>query len=136
MIKEIKNIPTSKKDIKSFGITIGIVLFIISGMLMYYGKDAYQLIAIIASTFIGLGFIFPVLLKPIYFPWMIFATILGWIMTRFVLSIVFYFILTPIGLVTRILGEDFLALKKLQSDSYWNHRDSSKELNQNYEKQF
>ena len=73
MIKEIKNIPTSKKDIKSFGITIGIVLFIISGMLMYYGKDAYQLIAIIASTFIGLGFIFPVLLKPIYFPWMIFA---------------------------------------------------------------
>ena len=136
MIKEIKNIPTSKKDIKSFGITIGIVLFIISGMLMYYGKDAYQIIAIIASTFIGLGFIFPVLLKPIYFPWMIFATILGWIMTRFVLSIVFYFILTPIGLVTRILGEDFLALKKLQSDSYWNHRDSSKELNQNYEKQF
>ena len=88
-------------------------MFIISGMLMYYGKDAYQLIAIIASTFIGLGFIFPVLLKPIYFPWMIFATILGWIMTRFVLSIVFYFILTPIGLVTRILGEDFLALKKL-----------------------
>ncbi len=136
MIKEIKNIPNSKKDIKSFGITIGIVLFIISGLLMYYGKEAYQLIAIIASTFIGLGFIFPVLLKPIYFPWMIFATILGWIMTRFVLSIVFYFILTPIGLVTRILGEDFLALKKLQSDSYWNHRDSSKELNQNYEKQF
>ena len=29
-----------------------------------------------------------------------------------------------------------LALKKIKSDSYWNHRDSSKELNQNYEKQF
>ena len=136
MIEEIKNIPNSKKDIKSFGITIGIVLFIISGLLIYYDKNGYQLIAIIASIFIGLGFILPTLLKPIYFVWMTFAAILGWIMTRFVLSIVFYFILTPIGLVTRILGEDFLALKKLQSDSYWNHRDSSKELNQNYEKQF
>ena len=136
MIEEIKNIPHSKKDIKSFGITIGIVLFIISGLLIYYDKNAYQLIAIIASIFTGLGFILPTLLKPIYFVWMIFAAILGWIMTRFILSIVFYFILTPIGLLTRMLGEDFLALKKLPSDSYWNQRDSSKELNQNYEKQF
>ena len=136
MIEEIKNIPNSKKDIKSFGITIGIVLFIISGLLIYYDNDAYQLIAIIASIFISLGFILPVLLKPIYFVWMTFAAILGWIMTRFILSIVFYFILTPIGLLTRMLGEDFLALKKLQSDSYWNQRDSSKELGQNYEKQF
>ena len=136
MIEEIKNIPHSKKDIKSFGITIGIVLFIISGLLIYYDNDAYQLIAIIASIFISLGFIFPVLLKPIYFVWMTFAAILGWIMTRFILSIVFYFILTPIGLLTRMLGEDFLALKKLPSDSYWNQRDSSKELSQNYEKQF
>ena len=136
MIEEIKNIPHSKKDIKSFGITIGIVLFIISGLLIYYDNDAYQLIAIIASIFISLGFILPVLLKPIYFVWMTFAAILGWIMTRFILSIVFYFILTPIGLLTRMLGEDFLALKKLPSDSYWNQRDSSKELSQNYEKQF
>ena len=136
MIEEIKNIPNSKKDIKSFGITIGIVLFIISGLLIYYDNDAYQLIAIIASIFISLGFILPVLLKPIYFVWMTFAAILGWIMTRFILSIVFYFILTPIGLLTRMLGEDFLALKKLPSDSYWNQRDSSKELSQNYEKQF
>ncbi len=136
MIEEIKNIPNSKKDIKSFGITIGIVLFVISGLLIYYDKDAYQLIAIIASIFIGLGFILPILLKPIYFAWMTFAAVLGWIMTRLILSIVFYFILTPIGLLTRMLGEDFLALKKLPSDSYWNQRDSSEELNQNYEKQF
>jgi len=136
MIEEIKNIPSSKKDIKSFGITIGIVLFIISGLLIYYDKDVYQLIAIIASIFIVLGFILPILLKPIYFIWMTFAAILGWIMTRLILSLVFYLIITPIGLITRIIGEDFLALKKKNLDSYWNHRDSSIELNQDYEKQF
>ena len=136
MIEEIKNIPNSNKDIRSFGITIGIILFIISGFLMYYNKEAYQLIAIIASTFIGLGFILPVLLKPIYFVWMTFAAILGWVMTRVIVSIVFYLIITPIGLLTRLLGEDFLALKKTESDSYWNYRDSAEELNQDYEKQF
>jgi len=136
MIEEIKNIPNSNKDIRSFGITIGIVLFIIYGLLMYYNKEAYQLIAIIASTFIGLGFIVPIILKPFYFVWMTFAAILGWVMTRVILSLVFYLIITPIGLFTRLLGEDFLALKKIESDSYWNYRDSSEELNQNYEKQF
>ncbi len=136
MIEDIKNIPNSKKDIRSFGVTIGILLFIISGLLMYYDKDSYQTTAIIGSIFIGLGLVFPLLLKPIYFVWMTFAAILGWIMTRLILSVVFYFILTPIGLITRILGEDFLALKKLQSDTYWNHRTSSEELSQNYEKQF
>ena len=136
MIEDIKNIPNSNKDIRSFGITIGIVMFIISGLLMYYNNEAYQLIAIIASTFIGLGFIIPLILKPFYFVWMTFAAILGWVMTRLILSLVFYLIITPIGLLTRLLGEDFLALKKVKSYSYWNYRDSSEELNQNYEKQF
>ena len=136
MIEEIKNIPNSNRDIRSFGITMGIILFIISGLLMYYDKESYQLIAIIVSTFIGIGFIIPILLKPIYFVWMIFAAILGWVMTRVILSIVFYLIMTPIGLITRIIGEDFLSLKNISSNSYWNNRDSSTELNQDYEKQF
>ena len=136
MIEEIKNIPSRNKDIRSFGITIGIILFIISGLLMYYNKEAYQLIAIIASTFVGLGLILPVLLKPIYFVWMTFAAILGWVMTRVILSILFYLIITPIGLITRLLGEDFLKLKKINSKSYWNSRDSNYENNQDYEKQF
>tara|TARA_Y100000591_G_C21713828_1_gene635003 strand:+ start:24 stop:434 length:411 start_codon:yes stop_codon:yes gene_type:complete len=136
MIEEIKNIPNSNRHIRNFGITMGIILFFTSGLLMYSDKESYQLIAIIASTFIGIGFILPILLKPIYFVWMIFAAILGWVMTRVILSIVFYLIMTPIGLITRIIGEDFLSLKNISSNSFWNNRDSSTELNQDYEKQF
>ena len=136
MLEEIKNIPYSKRDIRSFGITMGIILFIISGLLMYYNKEIYQIIGIIALTFVGLGLIIPVVLKPLYFVWMTFAAILGWVMTRVILSLVFYLIITPIGLLTKLLGEDFLDLKKKESNSYWNYRDSSKELNQDYEKQF
>mgnify|MGYP001235834703 CR=1 FL=1 len=136
MFEEIKNIPSSKKDIRSFGITIGIILFIISGLLIYYNKEIYQVIGGIALTLIGLGLIMPVVLKPFYFVWMTFAAILGWVMTRVILGFVFYLIITPIGLLTKLIGEDFLALKKTESDSYWNYRNSAKELNQDYEKQF
>ena len=136
MLEEIKNIPYSKRDIRSFGITMGIILFIISGLLMYYNKEIYQITGIIALTFVGLGLVIPVVLKPLYFVWMTFAAILGWVMTRVILSLVFYLIITPIGLLTKLLGEDFLALKRGDSDSYWNYRDSAEELNQDYEKQF
>ena len=136
MIEEIKNISNSNRDIRSFGITMGIILFIISGLLLYYNKESYQITGIIGSMFIGLGLIIPVMLKPFYFVWMTFAAILGWVMTRVILIVVFYLILTPIGLITKLFREDFLALKKIESDSYWNYRNSSEELNQNYEKQF
>ena len=136
MFEEIKNIPNSNKDIRSFSITIGIILLIISGLLIYYDKESYKLIAIMASTFIVVGYVIPALLKPMYLVWMTIAVILGWVMTRVILSMVFYFILTPISLITRLLSKDFLALKIIDSDSYWNHRDSDYETNQDYEKQF
>ena len=68
---------------------------------------------------------------------MTFAVILGLVMTRVILSIVFYLILTPIGLITRLFGKDFLdLLNKSNTESYWNNRNSDFELNQDYEKQF
>ncbi|MBI04414.1 MAG: sxtJ [Pelagibacteraceae bacterium] len=136
MFEEIKNIKTSKKDIKSFGITMGLILSLLSLMLFYYNHLLYQNILIIAAVFLGLGILFPVILKPLYIGWMIFAVILGWIMTRVILSIVFYLIMTPIGLIVKLLGKDFLALKISDSKTYWNNRDNYTEKNQNYEKQF
>ena len=112
MFEEIKNINTSKKDIRSFGITMGVILFIISSLLFYYDKPSYQITTYVGIGFIVLGVIIPIVLKPIYILWMTFAVILGWVMTRVILGIVFYLIITPIGLITRIIGEDFLALKK------------------------
>ena len=68
---------------------------------------------------------------------MVFAVVLGWFMTRVILSLLFYVIITPIGLVLRIFGKDFLEIKKESvQGSYWNQRDSNLEKNQNYEKQF
>ena len=136
MFEEIKNIKAGKKELISFGYTIEIILLFVVAILFYYNNLIYQNLAIVALVLIILGAIVPLLLKPIYLTWMIFAVILGWIMTRVILSLVFYLIMTPIGLITRIMGEDFLSLKNISSNSYWNNRDSSTELNQDYEKQF
>ena len=137
MLEEIKHIKTGKKDLRSFGFTIGIILLLVAAFLFYREKESFQTFLYIAGVFIGLALILPSMLKPIYIVWMTFAVILGWFMTRVILSLLFYVIITPIGLVLRIFGKDFLELKKQAvQGSYWNQRDSNLERNQNYEKQF
>ena len=84
-----------------------------------------------------MGIIFPVLLRPIYISWMIFSIVLGWFMTRLILSLIFYLVITPIGLILKIIGKDLLELKKQEvNESFWNLRNSEFQQNQNYEKQF
>ena len=137
MIEELRTIKITKEDMKRFGITIGILLLLLSGFFTYYDKGYSTYIATIASISIILGLFLPKSLKFPYTIWMKFSIVLGWIMTRVILCIIFYLILTPISLIARLVGEDFLALKKTNSmNSYWNHRAKSEEQNQRYEKQF
>ena len=136
MFEEIRNIKTQKKDLRSFGVTIGTILLVIGGFLFFKENEYYQIFIYISGAFIGFGLLAPIILKPIYMAWMFFAVILGWIMTRIILSVLFYLVITPIGLISRLFGKNFLELKKSNQDSYWNHRIRDLELNQDFEKQF
>ena len=136
MIEEIRNIPNSNKDIKSFGIVIGIILFVVTGLLMHFSKEYYHLVAIIASIFIVLGFTLPPLLK---------ANLLclddiccySWLdndQSSFELYILLNY--NTNWFVHKVNWSRFSGIEKKKTDSYWNDRNSLEELNQNYEKQF
>ena len=58
-------------------------------------------------------------------------------MTRLILGLVFYFIVTPIGVSARLFGKEFLELKKsLENNSYWNYKDKDKSDPLEFERQF
>ena len=123
MKDEIKNISSTKKDIRKFSYLVGGILVIISLYLLWKGSTSFTLIIGIGAGLIIVGMIFPIILKPIYFVWMIFAVILGWIMTRVILTILFYLIVTPIALIAKIFRKRFLDLSfRTEADSYWNYR--------------
>ena len=137
MYDDLKNIRKDNKAIRDFGILIGFILLIIAGILFYKERESYELIILLGVAFIGLGLVMPNILKPFYLVWMIFATILGWIMTRVILSLLFYIIVTPIGLIPRFFGKQFLELRWDKSkESYWNFRTNEHLQNENYQKQF
>ena len=137
MLEEIKNIKSKKSDLRNFGITIGVILLIIAGFLFWKEKESSQILLTFGVTLCILGIVIPFILKPIYWVWMIFATILGWIMTRVILSLLFYTIFTPIGLILRFFRKQFLELRWDKSkESYWNFRTNEYLKKENYEKQF
>jgi len=127
----------SKKDIRKFAITVGIALAVIGVFLFWKSKDIYKYFLIISVFLFGAGIIAPIILKPLYFIWMTFATILGWIMSNIILSILFYVIFTLISNILKLFGKRFLDLKfdKL-SNSYWNYRENNQVKSDQYEHQF
>jgi hypothetical protein len=79
----------------------------------------------------------PVILRPLNKIWMTIAIILGWFMTRVILSILFYLVLTPMGWIAKIVGKEFLDINwKRKSDSYWIKRKKINIEKIDYERQF
>jgi len=65
----------------------------------------------VALVLAVMGLIFPPALKPVYRVWMAFGEALGWVNTRIILTIVYYLLIVPIGLILRATGNDPMRLK-------------------------
>ena len=137
MIEDIRDIKSEKSDLKKFGITIGIILLVIAGLLLWKDKELFQIFLIIGAILCLLGFAMPFSLKPVYWMWMIITYFISWIMTPVILSFVFYLIITPIGLIGRLFGKQFINLRwdKL-NDSYWNIRINQEKKKKHYKNQY
>jgi hypothetical protein len=89
MLEEIKNINGSKKDLRNFGLLIGLILVLLGGVLFWKEKASYFYFLVIGFILVGTGIFVPNVNKPIYQVWMTFANMIGWIMTRVVLAILY-----------------------------------------------
>lgn len=137
LLDEIKDIKESKKDLKKFGLTVGIALIILAVLLYFLGKKSAVYFGASGLLLIIPALTAPGLLKPLNKVWMTFSIILGWIMTRVILIIFFYLVITPTGLLTRLFKKDFLDLKiDKTSKTYWKKRDKRKSDAVDFERQF
>lgn len=69
--------------------------------------------------------------------WLVTGNILGWMMTRVILVAVFYLIVTPIGFISRLLGNNLLNLKiNTKESTYWLSKKEAEVDKDNYFKQY
>ncbi len=138
--EEIKQLDLSNANLRKFGIIVGIVFLLISAFLLYkevknQKNEIFNSFNILCSSsvvfnitiFLGIflitfGVLFPQLLKNIYKAWMGIAFTMGGIVFRIFLFLIFYFVLTPIGLIGKLLKYEFLNTdfnKQKEKQSYW-----------------
>ena len=72
---------------------------------------------------------------PFYWIWLSIAYVIGNIMSRVMITAIYYLVFTPMRLISSLAGRDKLQLKRPQTDSYWHDISLSKEIDE-YERQF
>jgi 4-hydroxybenzoate polyprenyltransferase len=135
--EEFKLIKESKKDLRKFGLTVGSVLVIIAGLLFWFEKPSAIYFTIVGAILILTGLIYPAILKPFNKVWIGLAIVLGFIMSRVILTIFFYLILTPISLLAKLFRKKFMDLKYDKSaETHWEKRSIIHKKPIDYERQF
>jgi len=120
IISEIKAIDTSPRKIRDFGITFLVVFALIGGVLLYKGRSLGYACFGAGVLFVVLGKWAPRLLRPLHKAWMALAIVLGFFTSRIILCILYYCVLTPIGVIMRLLGKDPLDRRwDEEARSYW-----------------
>lgn len=137
LIEEIKNIKSDKKECRKFGITVGIVLLLIGIILYFYSKLSAPYFIGAGGSLILLGLLVPIVLFPLQKIWMTLAVVLGFVMSRIILTALFYFVVTPIAIIAKLFGKNFIDLKiERKKKSYWNYREEEDYKKITTERQF
>lgn len=127
---------SAAKERKS-ALTVGIVLIALAAWSAYRGRDAASWIcAALGVALVVAGLFVPAAARVFHAVWMRLAHALGWVNSRILLALLFYLVITPMGLVQRLAGRDALRRRGQRSSSYWIPRSSPKQSKEQFEKLF
>jgi len=104
---------------RSFGIVFFVVFLIIAIYPIINGSEIRKWSLVISLVFLILGLLNSRILNPLNKLWFNFGIFLGKIITPLIMSIIFFIVVTPIGLLMRLLKKDLLNLKFNKNNTYW-----------------
>ena len=109
---------------RNFGIVFFVVFLIIGLWPLIYSLNVRLWSLIISAIFLTLAFTRPNLLTPLNKVWIKLGHILGKFISPIFLSLIYFIILTSIGILLKIFNKDILDLKlDKKLNSYWKTRD-------------
>ena len=111
---------------RSFGIVFFVVFLIIAIYPLIHSGDVRLWSVIISIIFLVLGLLNSKILTPLNRLWFKLGIFLGKIISPIIMGIIFFLVVTPTGLIMRLLGKDVLNLKYNKNKSYWIEKNSPK----------
>ena len=104
---------------RSFGLVFFIVFLLIGLYPLTNGNEIILSFLVFSGFFLVLGLLNSRLLSPLNKLWFRFGILLGKIISPLIMAIIFFSVVTPIGLIMRLLNKDILNLKYNKEKSYW-----------------
>ena len=104
---------------RSFGVVFFIVFLLIGLYPILKGNDLRIWSLIISFIFLTLGLINSKILTPLNRLWFKFGLLLGKFISPLIMGIIFFIVVTPIGIIMRLLKKDLLNLKYNKKETYW-----------------
>tara|TARA_A100001015_G_scaffold176020_1_gene195749 strand:+ start:437 stop:820 length:384 start_codon:yes stop_codon:yes gene_type:complete len=104
---------------RSFGIVFFVVFLIITLYPLLNNENIRYWSLLVSLVFLILGLLNSNILTPLNKVWFKFGILLGKVISPIIMGIIFFFVVTPIGLLMRILKKDLLNLKYNNDKSYW-----------------
>jgi thiol:disulfide interchange protein len=133
---EYQKLDRSPRAFRRFGFTVGFVILFLGCVLLWRHRSAGWPLISIGTVLVLAAGLAPLTLKWVHGPWMIVSLALGWIVTRILLTIAFFFVVTPIGLLQRLFGKRSIEVAfRANAASYWQSR-TARPISEDYEKQF
>ena len=127
-----------KKEQRKFGLLIGAVLVVIALFRWWrHGGEAPLWLFAAAAILVVLGIVLPRVLRWPLYVWYQFALAVNWVMTRILLALAFFFLITPTRLLVTLFSEDPLKRKwDPDAPTYWEDPDEHPDDLDRYLNQF
>ena len=102
----MKKTNKNRREWRNFGLLVG-GIFLLIGLwpAIFRGGEPRIWASGVGCALMGLGALIPQSLKPIYLVWMKVGHLLSWVNTRILLGVIFYGLITPMGIIMRLLGK-------------------------------
>lgn len=113
-------IPSDKK----FGLFFCVVFFLIYFYFLFFKEQNFLYLLFIVFFLLIVSFIKPSILHKLNILWFKFGILLGKIISPIILTLIFFFIITPIAIIMKIINRDYLNIKNKEKNSYWKKYDN------------
>ena len=135
--EDIKQLKTGERELRKFGLMVGGVFAVFGILVLLRHKTYYPYFLWPGIVLLAFGAVLPRALKHVYIAWMSGAFVLGFVMAHVILTVFFFLVITPIGLIARLTGKDFLRLQRDgNATTYWIRRELKIKTPADHEKQF
>jgi hypothetical protein len=127
----------SPKQLRQFAALLAVFLGGLGTWFYVRGNSGVLTAALFAGACVGLiGLLWPRPLRFVYVAWMAAAFPIGWLISHLLLAAVFYLVLTPVGLIMRLVGYDPMQRRfDPDTQTYWQPREPNKDTSR-YFKQY